>query len=84
MDVDVTDISAKVCAHYPGRSAALPKWATAIARWRDGVVEVSRGRSRVNDQTPRAKPKLRSHDFEHTSDRRHRSHDCEVRGSYGK
>ena len=33
-------------AHYPGRSDDLPL-ATTIARWWDGLSEVSRGRSRL-------------------------------------
>ena len=38
-------ISVKVGAHYPGRSASLPR-ATAVMRRRDGGAEVSRGHSR--------------------------------------
>jgi hypothetical protein len=33
-------------AYYPGRSDGLPL-ATATVRWRDGLSEVSRGRSRL-------------------------------------
>jgi hypothetical protein len=45
MDVDVTDISVKVSAHYPGRSA-IPLKASAVERRRDGFAEVSRGHSK--------------------------------------
>ena len=45
-------ISGKVGAHYPGRSAGLPS-ATAIKRWRDGLAEVSRRRSRLTRSSRR-------------------------------
>ena len=51
MDVDAADISVKVGAHYPGRSAGLPYSATAVGRRRDGSAEVSRGHSRSFDRT---------------------------------
>ena len=47
-DVDAAGISEKVGVHYPGRSANLP-CATGIERCRDGLAEVSRGRSRWLD-----------------------------------
>ena len=50
MDVNAADISVKVGAHYPGRSADLP-CATGIERCRDGSAEVSRGHSRSIDRT---------------------------------
>ena len=46
--VDVAGISGKVGAHYPGRSASLPR-ATGIERCWDGLAEVSRGHSRWLD-----------------------------------
>ena len=51
--VDAAGISAKVGAHYPGRSANLPpgrKVATETGRWKDGRAEVSRGHSRLTDR----------------------------------
>jgi len=52
--VDVTDISGKVNAHYPGRSVASPR-ATAIAKWWDEAAEVSRQHSRSSDIDRRLK-----------------------------
>ncbi len=49
-DVYAAGISAKVGAHYPGRSVDLPS-ATTIERWSDGSAEVSRGHSRSFDPT---------------------------------
>ena len=46
MVVNAAGISVKVGAHYPGRSANLPR-ATDIARCRDGLGEVSRRHSRL-------------------------------------
>jgi len=42
--VDAAGISVKVRAHYPGRSATLPR-ATDAERRREEVAEVSRGHS---------------------------------------
>jgi len=50
MDVNGVGISAKVDAHYPGRSVGLP-CATGAERRREGPAEVSRGHSRSIDRT---------------------------------
>ena len=42
MDVDAAGISAKVGAHYPGRSVDLP-WATSIVRCREGSQKSAEG-----------------------------------------
>ena len=44
LGVDAAGISVKVRAHYPGRSATLPR-ATVAERRREEVAEVSRGHS---------------------------------------
>ncbi len=53
-DVDVTDISGKLDAHYPGRSVDGHQCigATPIERWAEASAEVSRRHSRSSgDQT---------------------------------
>ena len=47
--VNVTDISVKVSAQYPGRSALLRKATIVERRW-EGRAEVSRGHSRLLDR----------------------------------
>ena len=59
MAVDAAGISVKVGAHYPGRSADLP-CATGIARCRDGLVEVSRGHSRLTRPSRRPEHELQT------------------------
>jgi hypothetical protein len=51
-DVDVTDISAKVSAQYPGRSVNVPRniGVTPIGRWTEALTEVSRRHSRHFDR----------------------------------
>jgi len=49
-DVYAAGISAKVSAHYPGRSVDLPR-ARSAERRSDGSTEVSRGHIRSFDPT---------------------------------
>jgi len=58
--VDAAGISVKVRAHYPGRSATLPR-ATVTERWREEVAEVSRGHS--SSIRPERRPELEVTDW---------------------
>jgi hypothetical protein len=58
MDVYAAGISVKVGAHYPGRSANLPR-ATNIERCWDGLAEVSRWHSRLTRPSRRPEHELR-------------------------
>lgn len=52
--VYMAGISGKVCAQYPGRSAALHgilSRAISIERWKEGTAEVSREHSRSIDRS---------------------------------
>ena len=59
--VDAAGISVKVRAHYPGRSATLPR-ATDTERWREEVAEVSRGHSSSLDRSEGPNVKKRTGD----------------------
>ena len=51
VNVDMTGISGKVNAHYPGRSVDVPRniGVTPIGRWTEASAEVSRRHSRHFD-----------------------------------
>ena len=64
VDVDVTDMSVKVSAQYPGRSAVRPRATVATRRW-DRTAEVSRRHSKScgNDRRPEHNDEDRSLKF---------------------
>ena len=73
MGVDAAGISAKVGAHYPGRSAGLLR-ATTVERRSDGPAEVSRGHSRSFDRTEGPNMKYWTGDLSFDGERRRRQY----------